>query len=322
LREALAVTQEEAFIQDIIAHPDDDAPRLIYADWLDETGDPAKAARAEFIRLQCAREQRRKIDPDCPDEERERQLLAEFEKVWRSELSPIINTEPFVRGFVSSISFETVASFKNFAESALRLAPLTRVVFRFGNIRNRNHVWPALARCPQLLRFSSVDLSKNRLTPKQAEVILNSPFVRNATTLDLSSNELGPNTWRVDWGGAAAERALVGRQLQPPRRPRLCFFADFDTTSRVAYAACVRKRLEYEGGEGVGKLPGRHVPAGGGPPQQPPRGRRGGGTRVVVPVERSNRAPTGGQRSGRSRRPRTGDVAQLAGPHLPQPEWK
>jgi uncharacterized protein (TIGR02996 family) len=39
-----------AFLDDIRRHPDDDAPRLIYADWLDEHGD---AERAEFIRLQC-----------------------------------------------------------------------------------------------------------------------------------------------------------------------------------------------------------------------------------------------------------------------------
>src|SRR4051794_27217534 len=39
----------EAFLGDIIEHPDDDAPRLVYADWLDENGNPE---RAEFIRAQ------------------------------------------------------------------------------------------------------------------------------------------------------------------------------------------------------------------------------------------------------------------------------
>src|SRR5437868_6707171 len=42
---------EEAFVQAIIADPDDDAPRLIYADWLDEQGE---SERAEFIRVQVA----------------------------------------------------------------------------------------------------------------------------------------------------------------------------------------------------------------------------------------------------------------------------
>ena len=40
------------FFEDILAHPDDNAPRLIFADWLDEHGD---GARAEFIRVQVER---------------------------------------------------------------------------------------------------------------------------------------------------------------------------------------------------------------------------------------------------------------------------
>lgn len=43
------MTHDDAFLQAILEAPDDDTPRLIYADWLDEHGDPA---RAEFIRLQ------------------------------------------------------------------------------------------------------------------------------------------------------------------------------------------------------------------------------------------------------------------------------
>lgn len=38
------------FLAEIIANPDEDAPRLVYADWLQENGDPL----AEFIRVQCA----------------------------------------------------------------------------------------------------------------------------------------------------------------------------------------------------------------------------------------------------------------------------
>ena len=44
---------EDAFLQDICGRPDDDAPRLIYADWLEEQGGAADLARAELIRVQC-----------------------------------------------------------------------------------------------------------------------------------------------------------------------------------------------------------------------------------------------------------------------------
>ena len=44
------MSDETALLAAIRAAPDDDAPRLIYADWLDEHGQPE---RAEFIRVQC-----------------------------------------------------------------------------------------------------------------------------------------------------------------------------------------------------------------------------------------------------------------------------
>src|SRR5262249_9709898 len=42
-------TGHEPFLRAICAAPDDDAPRLVFADWLDENAEPE---RAEFIRLQ------------------------------------------------------------------------------------------------------------------------------------------------------------------------------------------------------------------------------------------------------------------------------
>jgi uncharacterized protein (TIGR02996 family) len=45
------MTHVDAFLADIREHPHDDAPRLIFADWLDEDG---HADRAAFIRAQCA----------------------------------------------------------------------------------------------------------------------------------------------------------------------------------------------------------------------------------------------------------------------------
>jgi uncharacterized protein (TIGR02996 family) len=51
--------------------PADDAPRLVYADWLEEHGEP----RGEFLRLQCAPARLERGDPArAPLAERERQL--------------------------------------------------------------------------------------------------------------------------------------------------------------------------------------------------------------------------------------------------------
>jgi uncharacterized protein (TIGR02996 family) len=43
------MTEEEAFLEAICEEPDNDVPRLVYADWLEEQG---RGERAEFIRVQ------------------------------------------------------------------------------------------------------------------------------------------------------------------------------------------------------------------------------------------------------------------------------
>ncbi len=56
---------EQGFLQDILSHPQDDGVRLIYADWLEDHGDPA---RAEFIRCQLELEKLRKLLRETPTE--------------------------------------------------------------------------------------------------------------------------------------------------------------------------------------------------------------------------------------------------------------
>ena len=67
------MTHDDAFLQDIIEHPDDDGLRLIYADYLDERGDP----RGDFFRVQC---RLAKLPED--DLRRERELLGKHKEEW------------------------------------------------------------------------------------------------------------------------------------------------------------------------------------------------------------------------------------------------
>jgi uncharacterized protein (TIGR02996 family) len=97
----------QALLQAILADPEDDTPRLVYADWLGETGDED---RAEFIRLQVERAR-------LPEQEgrakslwvRERTLLHEHRDRWLAGLEPLLARGPydvgvgFERGFVHSI---------------------------------------------------------------------------------------------------------------------------------------------------------------------------------------------------------------------------
>jgi len=43
------MSDRKGLLRDVIDEPDDDAPRLVLADWFEENGEPD---RAEFIRLQ------------------------------------------------------------------------------------------------------------------------------------------------------------------------------------------------------------------------------------------------------------------------------
>jgi uncharacterized protein (TIGR02996 family) len=52
---------DEAFVADIVAHPDEEGLRLIYADWLEEQQGEEAAARAELLRLEA---ELRALPPD------------------------------------------------------------------------------------------------------------------------------------------------------------------------------------------------------------------------------------------------------------------
>src|SRR5262245_22731070 len=82
--------------------PDEDGPRLVSADWLQERGDP----RGELIAVQCTLHRLSPVDPQRPElEAREQALLDAHEAKWRAEL-PLrrgVALGPFERGFVSEV---------------------------------------------------------------------------------------------------------------------------------------------------------------------------------------------------------------------------
>jgi uncharacterized protein (TIGR02996 family) len=72
-----------AFLQDIKQNPDDDTPRLILADWLEEHDDP----RGEFLRVQCELARHlTKSNRQAALKARERELLTAFEREWLAPL--------------------------------------------------------------------------------------------------------------------------------------------------------------------------------------------------------------------------------------------
>jgi uncharacterized protein (TIGR02996 family) len=74
---------ESSFLEDILDNPDDDTPRLIYADWLSDRAEPGDDARAELIRALC---QIASLDANDPAVSRHRlrvhHLLGQHERNW------------------------------------------------------------------------------------------------------------------------------------------------------------------------------------------------------------------------------------------------
>src|SRR5205085_1311341 len=102
---AMSGNKARGFLDDIFAHPDDDMPRLIFADWLDEQGE---GERAEFIRVQVGRARLPHWDAQQVRLRlRERQLLAKHGNKWKAELPEIqgVTWEDFRRGFVATATF-------------------------------------------------------------------------------------------------------------------------------------------------------------------------------------------------------------------------
>src|SRR5436190_2198494 len=88
---------ERPFLDAALARPDADAPRLMYADFLEQSDDPADAARGELMRIQIAIA--RAADASAAGvaqlKDRERELCQHFYDAW---------TAPF-RGFLTGIVF-------------------------------------------------------------------------------------------------------------------------------------------------------------------------------------------------------------------------
>src|SRR4051794_36641253 len=94
------MTDHDAFLAAITARPDDDLPRLVYADYLDEQGD---ADRAEFVRVQCDLARLPADDPARPAlAERELELLSAHGPRWKVPLG-VKSHQVFRRGFVESV---------------------------------------------------------------------------------------------------------------------------------------------------------------------------------------------------------------------------
>lgn len=118
--------QRTPFLRDIAANSRDDAPRLIYADWLEERGD----AQGEFIRIQCELASNAQLDLRQRNDlrARELQLHRQFGKGWASELRGLVKKWYYERGMVTGVRIDS-AAFLQFGKDLLKSQPIIDVDF-------------------------------------------------------------------------------------------------------------------------------------------------------------------------------------------------
>jgi uncharacterized protein (TIGR02996 family) len=111
-------------LQAIVDDPDDDACRLVFADWLEDHGE---RERAEFIRVQIelaklpTTEKRRRIL-----QEREAELLAGNEGEWVKPIRHCVDSWTFDRGFVAEVTV-TVDMYMKHTFELVRQTPIRRM---------------------------------------------------------------------------------------------------------------------------------------------------------------------------------------------------
>jgi uncharacterized protein (TIGR02996 family) len=211
------MNQEQAFLQAVAEAPDDDAPRLVYADWLTDHGD---AALGEFIRLQC---RMARLPPGLEQDamwRRQHELLGENEERWLGPLLPVKRKNgqfTFQRGFVEGAHLQPYHLLHHTAD-LLAGAPLLRelslyaeegelrwlranpVLARLESLSFSSHGWGArptwepvgLARWPRLPRLRRLSLRMGRFGDRSAVALAAAPLLENVEDLDLGHNLIGP----------------------------------------------------------------------------------------------------------------------------------
>lgn len=204
----------EALFARIMEDPEDDAPRLIFSDILEESGEPD---RAEFIRLQIRESRTDPNDPALPAiRERIETLRAEHGVAWINELPQFrgVHWEIFERGFISTARIEKPDAFFEHSTDIFRSTPVSRLrleqffsddFVRIANMavlglvreldleggcRLGNAGIEALVENDRLKSITSIRAPGNNLGPAALRILATAPFAPRLATLDVSRNDI------------------------------------------------------------------------------------------------------------------------------------
>jgi uncharacterized protein (TIGR02996 family) len=173
---------EAAFLRAIVENPNDDAVRLVFADWLDEQG---QSARADFIRVQIERANLPANDArQAKLKERDLALRKQHAKEWRSQLPNLngISWQRFWRGFVSGAEVQRWKFYRKHADAMFAVAPIQ--FLRFHSLNAFDCV--GLIESPHLSRLVGLDLSLSGIDDEGVKVLAGCPSLNNLRKLILT----------------------------------------------------------------------------------------------------------------------------------------
>jgi uncharacterized protein (TIGR02996 family) len=178
------MVKQSDFIQAILENPDDDAPRLVFADWLEERGDPW----GEFIRVQCAlaHEANQTSQRYRDLTAREAALLNEHPE-WHEPLHTLgislsYTSYNYRRGFIEYLDIDAHLFLYSGAE-LFQAAPLLRRV-RLQKAAEHMRAWKT---CSSLRRLISLEFGEDDIDAAGARALAESAHLLRLTRLSLGS---------------------------------------------------------------------------------------------------------------------------------------
>ncbi|MBL8800196.1 MAG: TIGR02996 domain-containing protein [Planctomycetia bacterium] len=181
---------EISLLRTIIDQPDDDTPRLIYADWLEEQGEQP---RAELIRVQVEAADlfRRRYDVQRAIGLRDRgfALLRQHEKHWAREFQPYVENWTFERGFIEYIALPA-SDFVARGDFLFERAPIRRMY-----LLGVGDLLPKIVESPHLARLTTLYL--RGAIGEITEHLTKSPYLEQIEQLELMGLRLSFEEQRV-----------------------------------------------------------------------------------------------------------------------------
>jgi uncharacterized protein (TIGR02996 family) len=203
------MSTEAALLAAIVANPDEDAARLVYADFLQESGTESTTARAEFIRAQVALAR----PPQKGERAKRRALLAPAKRLQKQHgaewAAPVFDAagiprekfhrelgyDDWDRGFLAFTRFDDLAAFRARAPDVSALGPiagLTLNKFNDADVRALAEM-PALRTVKVLGLYGTGSLTgpnERNIGDDTAAALAASPHLARLETLDLTQNRL------------------------------------------------------------------------------------------------------------------------------------